>query len=91
MFRSQFSNHHQGSINCTCANTTYQCACIVVFQYVAVCCLYFYTYDVPVCVESDYEYSTPVTETCWVLIFNETSQTFLMCVVLNVNCECFNH
>jgi hypothetical protein len=30
-----------------------------------------------------------VTETCWVLIFNYASQTFLTCVVLNVNCECF--
>jgi hypothetical protein len=53
MFRSQFSDHHQGSINRTCAINTYQFACIVVFQYVAVCCLYVYTYDVPVCVVSD--------------------------------------
>ena len=28
-----------------------------------------------------------VTETCWVLIFNYASQTFLMCGVLNVNCD----
>jgi hypothetical protein len=48
MFRSQFSDHHQGSINRTCAIATYQRACIFVFQYVAVCCLYVYTFDVPV-------------------------------------------
>jgi hypothetical protein len=54
MFRSQFSDHHQGLINRTCVITTYQRACIVVFQYVAVCCLYVYTYDVPVRVVSDY-------------------------------------
>jgi hypothetical protein len=39
MFRSQFSDHHQESINSPCAITTYQRACIVVFQYVAACCL----------------------------------------------------
>ena len=27
------------------------------------------------------------TETCWVLIFNYASQTFLTCGVLNVNCD----
>jgi hypothetical protein len=54
MFRSLFSDHHQGSINSTCAITTYQRACIFVFQYVAVCCLYVYTYGVPVRVVSDY-------------------------------------
>jgi hypothetical protein len=54
MFRSLFSDHHQRSINRTCAITTYQRACIVVFQYVAVCCLYVYTYDVPVRLLSDY-------------------------------------
>jgi hypothetical protein len=55
MFQSQFSDHHQGSINRTCAITTYQRACIV-FQYVAVRCLCVYTYDVPVsvCMVSDY-------------------------------------
>jgi hypothetical protein len=47
MFRPQFSDHHQGFNHCTCAITTYQRAYIVVFQYVAVCCLYVYTYDVP--------------------------------------------
>jgi hypothetical protein len=54
MFRSQISDHHQGSNNRTCAITTYQHACIVVFQYVAVCCLYVYAYSVPVSVVSDY-------------------------------------
>jgi hypothetical protein len=54
MFRSQFSDHHQGSINRTCAINTYQRACFVVLQYVAVCCLYIYAYDVPVRVVSDY-------------------------------------
>jgi hypothetical protein len=54
MFWSLFSDHHQGSINRTCAITTYQRACIVIFQYVAVCCLCVYTYDVPVCVVSYY-------------------------------------
>jgi hypothetical protein len=53
MFRSLFSDHHQESINRTCAITTHQRACIVVFQYVAVCCPYVYTYDVPVRVVSD--------------------------------------
>jgi hypothetical protein len=55
MFRSLFSDHHQGSINRTCVITTYQRACIVVFQYVVVCCLYVYTYDVPVHMVSDYK------------------------------------
>jgi hypothetical protein len=32
MFRSQFSDNHQGSINRTCAITTYQRACIIVVQ-----------------------------------------------------------
>jgi hypothetical protein len=54
MFRSQFSDHHQESINRTCSITTYQRACFVVFQYVAVCCLYVCTYDIPVRVVSDY-------------------------------------
>jgi hypothetical protein len=54
MFWSQFSDHHQGSINRTCAITAYQRACIIVFQYVAVCCLHVYTYDVPVCMVFDY-------------------------------------
>jgi hypothetical protein len=58
MFRPQFSDHHQGSVNRTCAITTYHHACIVVFQYVAVCCLYIYAYDVPVRVVSDYVLST---------------------------------
>jgi len=28
-----------------------------------------------------------MTETCWVVIFNYASQTFLTCRVLNVNCD----
>jgi hypothetical protein len=59
MFRSQSSDHHQGSINRTCAFTTYQRACIVVFQYVAECCLYVCAPDVTVRVVSGYvEYIT---------------------------------
>jgi hypothetical protein len=54
MFWSQSSDHHQGFNHSTCAITTYQPACIVVFQYVAVCCLYVYTYDVLDHVVSDY-------------------------------------
>jgi hypothetical protein len=58
MFWSQFSDHHQGPVNRTCAITIYQYTCVVVFQCVTVCCLYVYTYDVPVRLVSDYVLST---------------------------------
>ena len=54
MFRSQSSDHHQGVNHRTCAITTYRRACLVVFRYVAVCCLFVCAYDVPVHVVSGY-------------------------------------
>jgi len=58
MFRSQSSDHHQGVNHRTCAITTYRRACLVVFRYVAVCCLCVCAYDVPIRVVSGYEYIT---------------------------------
>ena len=74
MFRSQSSDHHRGVNHRTCAITTYQHACLIVFQHVAVCCLCICAYDVPVRVVSGY-------------VLNYASQTFLTCGVLNVNCD----
>ena len=54
MFRSQSSDHHQGSITVLSAITTYRRACLVLFRYVAVCCLCVCAYDVPVRVVSGY-------------------------------------
>ena len=48
----QSSDHHQGSVAVPYAITTCQPACFVAFQFVAVCCLYVYTCDVPVGVVS---------------------------------------
>ena len=62
MFRSQSSDHHQGSIT-------------VLVQLLLNCYL---TPD---------DGQKTVTETCWVLVFNYASQTFLTCGVLNVNCD----
>jgi len=39
MFRSQSSDHHQGSITVLVQVATYRRACLVVFRCVAVCCL----------------------------------------------------
>ena len=59
MFRSQSSDHHQGVNHRTCAITTYRRACLVVFWYVAVCCLCVCAYGVPVRVVSGVHKQTP--------------------------------
>ena len=79
MFRSQSSDHHQGSIT-----VLVQLLLIGVHasSYSGMWLYVVCAYDVPVRVVSGY-----VLSTCWVLIFNYVSQTFLTCGFLNVNCD----
>jgi len=71
MFRSQSSDHHQGSI-------TILVQLLLIGVHASSCPGMWLTSD---------DGQKTVTETCWVLIFNYTSQTFLTCVVLNVKCD----
>ena len=55
MFRSQSSDHHQGSITVLVQLLFIGVrACLVIFRSVAVCCLCVCAYDVPVRVVSGY-------------------------------------